>query len=59
MTMLNPGSTTIGLKPLCWRLMPKTAVRCTNIDPDHDGDHANEYVGKAGVTWPKGEVKIK
>ncbi|MFF2187265.1 hypothetical protein [Streptomyces sp. NPDC058155] len=53
MTMLTPGSTTLALKPLCWTLMPKTAVRCTNLDPNHDGDHSNPYVGKHGVTWPR------
>ncbi|MFE9296296.1 MULTISPECIES: hypothetical protein [Streptomyces] len=52
MTMLAPGSTTIGLTPLCWTLKPKTAIRCVRIGPDHDGDHENEYVA-GGVTWPR------
>ncbi|MFC8824938.1 hypothetical protein ACFT9I_06215 [Streptomyces sp. NPDC057137] len=53
MTMLAPGSTTFGLKLLCWSLMPKTAVRCTHLDPLHQGDHSNPYVGAHGATWPR------
>ncbi|WP_405674924.1 hypothetical protein OG292_03360 [Streptomyces sp. NBC_01511] len=59
MTMLGSGGTKIGLKPLCWVLKPKTAVRCTRLDPDHDGDHANEYAGQGGVTWARAEEGAK
>ncbi|MET9558554.1 hypothetical protein [Streptomyces sp. NPDC006645] len=38
---------------LCWVLKPGTGIRCVRIDPDHGGDHANEYVGDSGVTWPR------
>ncbi|MGW6310329.1 hypothetical protein ACWFRQ_18240 [Streptomyces niveus] len=40
-------------KTLCWALMPRTSTRCVRIGSDHDGDHANEYVGDHGVTWPQ------
>lgn len=40
-------------KTLCWGLKPCTGIRCVRIDPDRDGDHANEYVGYHGVTWPQ------
>ncbi|MEV8335745.1 hypothetical protein [Streptomyces niveus] len=40
-------------KTLCWGLKPCTGIRCVRIDPDHDGDHAKEYVGDHGVTWPQ------
>ncbi|MFD6328263.1 hypothetical protein ACFWGI_01640 [Streptomyces niveus] len=40
-------------KTLCWGLKPGTGIRCVRIGPDHDGDHANEYVGDHGVTWPQ------
>ncbi|MFD3521642.1 hypothetical protein [Streptomyces sp. NPDC058653] len=53
MTLLAPGSTTLGLTPVCWVLKPKTAIRCVRIGANHDGDHANVYAGKGGVTWPR------
>ncbi|WP_405794768.1 hypothetical protein [Streptomyces sp. NBC_01506] len=51
MTMLGSG-TTLGLKPLCWALKPRTQIRCVRIGPDHDGDHTNTY-RDGGVSWPQ------
>ncbi|WP_405612053.1 hypothetical protein [Streptomyces sp. NBC_01508] len=53
MTTLGSGATPLGLKPLCWALKPKTAIRCTRLDPHHSGDHANAYVGVNGAAWPR------